>query len=1251
MSNSVPVIIPSQLDPAFSGDGIQSTDFGNTVGETGRALAVMTDGRIVVAGTVNDDFSVARYLANGALDTTFSGSGKLTTNISGIDQALAVAVQPDGKIVVVGSSDDGSNLVMVRYTSNGNLDTSFNGTGIITTSIASSSATETNSTVLIQPNGAIVVAGTTDSTYLIQRYTSAGVLDTSFSGDGRDMANFTGTKYSEVFAMNRQADGKLLVAGRVYQGSSTYDSAITRYNADGTLDTRFNGTGTKVFDTGSSKESINDIQIQTDGKIVLAGTRGSTPVGLLVRLNADGSMDNSFSGDGIATFSSVGSSNVFNSVSVLGTGQLMVGGVSDSKDIVARFDTSGALDTTFNTTGYQVNTLGSIGRAIYDTTLTTDGKFIAVGEVSNNANRDFGVLQLGGGLSSQSLMASVGNTRPAGSPSDSINYSIPANAFFDADGDALTYSATLANGNSLPSWLSFHAGTRTFTGTPTASDFGGYEVKVTANDNQGGTASSNFMINVKDDFMNAIIEKEDGRWNASSAKGTPVEITYSFLTSGSGTSYSSSFQAMSDTQKAAVRLVLANYAAVSGLTFKEVSDGGNLRYGTVTGNPDWTGNANMPDPSAGGYSNVWFNRKYLDDNGVAIGSRPFNTMTHETGHALGFKHPGLKPGDGGPYLEDYGLADMRTNSTMSYVYRTDATIDDSTGKQIYPSTPMRWDVASIQYLYGVNSSYNAGDTAYDFDPVKPFFKNIWDGGGIDTINIASYIFDSTISLVPGTFSSLHTAASQASASTYWGNENLSISYNVIIENAIGGAGNDTITGNTANNNLTGGLGNDTFNGGAGMDTARYSGIKANYTLTKVSTTQWTVKDNRTSGNEGKDTLNDMELLAFADQTFDLTTGGSSPPATPTTPTTPTGLTATSGNDTLAGTGVDDVLKGLAGNDQLSGLASNDTLAGGIGNDVLEGGDGNDLLIGGQSDAGEWQVSQSSMGELMLRFTPNNVELAESSGLNLKGNFTLNTLPIADGRFTFVQGSAELREAISNLYLALTQRLPEVDELSQWSSMGFDPNALYEMAGNSLLGQIGSGASASQKSVYLFNTIWGTGVASSELLQIGTDFFNAGGSVGTAVRVLAQYSPLRQQLTDVNGDIRLTRTATLSDSGWGLGDGGDTLNAGAGNDILVGGGGNDTLNGGSGTDLAVWAGRVQDFKVTVVGTGTTAQVGLVDTRLGTTDLIDSIEQLSIGGQNFNATPLQSVEMVRSYLATHTDTHLEVVLMGVASSAAM
>jgi Ca2+-binding RTX toxin-like protein len=356
------------------------------------------------------------------------------------------------------------------------------------------------------------------------------------------------------------------------------------------------------------------------------------------------------------------------------------------------------------------------------------------------------------------------------------------------------------------------------------------------------------------------------------------------------------------------------------------------------------------------------------------------------------------------------------------------------------------------------------------------------------------------------------------------------------------------------------------------------------------------------------------------------------------------IPSTPNSDIITGTSADDVIAGKAGNDQLSGQAGSDTLVGGTGSDVLDGGDSNDLLIGGQGDAGQWQVSQSGTGELLLHFTPNNPELAENSGLNLKGNFTINTLPMADSRFSFVEGSAALREAVSNLYLALTQRLPELSELSQWTSMGFNPTALYDMAGNAILAPLGGGATGAQKSSALFNTIWGAGAASAELLKIGADFFNAGGSLGLAVQVLAQLSPLRQQLTDANGDIRLVRTATLGDSGWGLGDGGDVLTGGAGNDTLVGGGGGDALIGGEGTDTGVWSGRVKDFKVAVVGLGADSTVALIDTRLGTTDTIDSIEILSIAGQQFGAMPLQSVDAVRNYLATHTDHSLEVVLIG-------
>lgn len=96
---TAPTVIPSQLDTTFSGDGRQTIGFG-TSNDTARAVAVMADGRIVVAGNAGDDFAVVRLLADGSLDTSFSGDGKVTTDVSGIGKAEAVAVQADGKIVV-----------------------------------------------------------------------------------------------------------------------------------------------------------------------------------------------------------------------------------------------------------------------------------------------------------------------------------------------------------------------------------------------------------------------------------------------------------------------------------------------------------------------------------------------------------------------------------------------------------------------------------------------------------------------------------------------------------------------------------------------------------------------------------------------------------------------------------------------------------------------------------------------------------------------------------------------------------------------------------------------------------------------------------------------------------------------------------------------------------------------------------------------------------------------------------------------
>jgi Ca2+-binding RTX toxin-like protein len=351
------------------------------------------------------------------------------------------------------------------------------------------------------------------------------------------------------------------------------------------------------------------------------------------------------------------------------------------------------------------------------------------------------------------------------------------------------------------------------------------------------------------------------------------------------------------------------------------------------------------------------------------------------------------------------------------------------------------------------------------------------------------------------------------------------------------------------------------------------------------------------------------------------------------------------DDVLHGGAGDDVVGSKGGDDQLYGDEGNDTVVGGMGHDLLDGGAGNDWLVGSQSDAGVWQVAQGSNGDVVLTFMPSSTELADGGSVSLRGNFTALAASPIDARLAFAYQTAEWRQTVSDLYLVLAHRLPNLTELNQWVDQGMDAANLAQHAADALLRTLSPHATQAQRATLLLDQAWGSGHATPTLVQTGVDYVNAGGTWGRVLQVLAQYAPARLQQTQANGDTALTQPSTWADSGWASDTGADTLLGGAGNDTLVGGGGDDVLDGGAGTDTAIWAGTASGFVVTLTGTGTDARVALVDTRIGSTDTLQSIEWLSIGGQSFNATPLQSVDAVRHYLATHTDHHLEVVLVGV------
>src|SRR3954451_2109691 len=346
---------PGDLDPTFSGDGRQTTDFGG--GANG--VALQADGKIVavgLAGGGGDDFALARYNPNGSLDPSFSGNGRQRTDFGSRDRANGVAIQADGKIVVVGASGAGD-FALARYNPDGTLDRSFSGNGRQRTGFGSR---DRANGVAIQADGKIVAVGVagggaTGDEFALARYNPNGSLDRSFSGDGKQTTN-VGFGNDEAEAVVLQADGKVVAVG-----GSTFDEfgdfALARYNPNGSLDPSFSGDGKQTTDRGAP-DFANGAAIQADGKIVAVGLAGGGPADndfALVRYNPNGSLDPSFSADG-SQRTDFGGFERANGVSIQADDKIVAvglagGGATGVDFALARYSPKGSLDSSFSGNG------------------------------------------------------------------------------------------------------------------------------------------------------------------------------------------------------------------------------------------------------------------------------------------------------------------------------------------------------------------------------------------------------------------------------------------------------------------------------------------------------------------------------------------------------------------------------------------------------------------------------------------------------------------------------------------------------------------------------------------------------------------------------------------------------------------------------------------------------------------------------------------------------------------------------------
>jgi uncharacterized delta-60 repeat protein len=416
-------------------------------GGAGYDVLILPDHKILVCGIAWGKIFIMRFNPNGSIDSTFGNNGIAKTIISNYSSGWAIDRQADGKILVVGHAGNGASYgsVVVRYTSDGVLDTTFNQTGYVLSYFGRNNS---GNEVVVQPDGKIIVAGTSDKNFVITRYNINGTLDPSFGLGGYFSFSFRGWEEAYEVAVDSKnrivmlgpdgsnsivsrnnndgkedisfdINGRLVAPGcniengagalaiqndnKIIIGGS-YDSSyfnnsfrlfrLIRYLENGNLDESFGNAG-RVGTWFYYNDIVNSIALQPDGKIIAAGqtTTPSTNIHAfaLARYNTDGSLDNSFDGDG-KVITNVGGYNGANSVKIQQDGKIIAAGTTDNNFAIIRYNINGSLDVSFDSDGIAITDFGSDGyESATDIAIQKDGKILAAGKtrISNTNNYEF----------------------------------------------------------------------------------------------------------------------------------------------------------------------------------------------------------------------------------------------------------------------------------------------------------------------------------------------------------------------------------------------------------------------------------------------------------------------------------------------------------------------------------------------------------------------------------------------------------------------------------------------------------------------------------------------------------------------------------------------------------------------------------------------------------------------------------------------------------------------------------------------
>jgi uncharacterized delta-60 repeat protein len=355
---------PGSVDTSFAGGKVVMSIGASD--DYAYGLAVQPDGKILVAGRVSDglgDFALVRLERDGTPDTTFGTGGKVTTSIgAGSETAHAIAVQPDGKIVLAGTSASpttGQDFALVRYLSDGKLDESFGDKGKVTTSFTED--TDIAHAILIEPDGRIIVGGEANNgssssgiDFALARYEANGKLDETFGQHGKVTTSISSNGgHDAAYALAIQVvDGERCIVAAGGEG----DFALARYTAKGEVDGRFGQQGKVSGVWGTPMGAARALGVAPDGKLVVAGH--SMHDFAVVKLSAGGELDQDFGDKGkVLTKVSTTNDDEAQSLAIEADGKLVVGGwvyeenSTSGNFALVRYDAKGALDTTFGSTG------------------------------------------------------------------------------------------------------------------------------------------------------------------------------------------------------------------------------------------------------------------------------------------------------------------------------------------------------------------------------------------------------------------------------------------------------------------------------------------------------------------------------------------------------------------------------------------------------------------------------------------------------------------------------------------------------------------------------------------------------------------------------------------------------------------------------------------------------------------------------------------------------------------------------------